>query len=75
MTEMTIPVGGINDIALPSPSRYHRIDGSVCNYADWQAGGALLHGRPAIVTATQYHWFSGPPVLDSTYALAVPLPR
>lgn len=46
MSEVSIPLGAIDSYALPPPSRLHRIDGQVCNYSDWQAGGALLHAKP-----------------------------
>lgn len=46
MTEITIPVGRMVDVALPPPSSYDLIDASVLHVADWRSGGALLHGVP-----------------------------
>lgn len=46
MTELTIPIGAMPSLALPTPSSFDIVDGSVRNYADWRSGGVLLHGRP-----------------------------
>lgn len=46
MTELAIPLGLMPALALPPPSSFDLIDGSVRNFADWRSGGALLHGVP-----------------------------
>lgn len=46
MVERTIPVGKMPVGALPPPSFVHQADQVGRNYADWRAGGSLLHGTP-----------------------------